>query len=89
MFQGANATEIDSESKTPQQCSSDMKFTVKSLQTALYTELVSELKSHTHNGFPLKCRKDPLRMRDVLRKHYIEVHGARPLRGVKRKSSQI
>ena len=91
LFQSRNVTEVNNKSKTPQRCNSDMKFTVKGIQTASYSELLSELKSHTHDGCPLKCRKESLTMKDVpgLRKHYIEVHGARPLRGVKGKSSQI
>ena len=66
-----------------------MKLTVMGIKTDSYTELLSELKSHTHDGCPLTCRKDALTMKSVLRKHYIEVHGAEPLRGVKRKSTQI
>ena len=89
IFEKPNATQIESESETHQRCSYDMEFTVKGIESASYAVLLSELKSHTDNGCPLKCRKDTLTMQDVLRQHYIEAHGAGVTRGVERKSTQI
>ena len=57
IFEKPNATQIKSESETHQRCSYDMEFTVKGIESASYAVLLSEFKSHTDNGCPLKCRK--------------------------------
>lgn len=58
-----------------------MQITILGLKTASYTELFDEVKAHS-----LKCRKAIETMRSVLESHYLTVHGARPLRGIKRMS---
>ena len=45
-----------------------------------YSDLLKEVQVHG-----VKSRKDKSSMKKALESHYLKVHGARPVRGLKRK----
>ena len=64
------------------ECDTPMAFTMREIQTSTYSKLLKEVKAHPH----VKCRKDTEAMKIALTEHYIKEHGARRVRGIKRKS---
>ena len=68
-------------SHTSGMCGCDVKWTIQALQSVdNYSALLTEIRAHG-----LKSRKDKSSMINVLGAHYLDEHGSRPLRGVKRK----
>ena len=62
-------------------CTCPISMSINSIQEASYTQLVNEVQRHG-----IKCRKDKQAMKEVLEHHYVQMHGEKPIRAMKRKS---
>ena len=65
-------------------CDAPVGIPLQNLFSAKYADLMNEIKIHG-----LKCSKKTERMKVVLEKHYVNFHGRRPVRGIKRKSYEL